>query len=577
MTHLADRLAFPVSAIRAAEAPLISAERGTSASGSPASADRLMRRAAWGVADVARTVLRAQEFLDDAGGRVYGHIACALVGAGDNGGDALYALAELARSGLQVHAVLLAPDRVHSRALAAARRRGARVHSPGDEAEIESLLSRLDPDIAIDGIVGLGASGPPRPLAGHAAGVLAALGTPIVSVDVPSGIDPDTGLVHPGAIRPTATVTFGLWRRAHLLASTDCGALELVDIGIQQPGAGSGGAGAGKRSGANATADPDAGLDPDSSRDNDGADAGSDASSNAGALASLGTRSAGELWPVPGESDNKYSGGVVAVRAGSDRYPGAAVLSSHAAVHATSAMVRYVGPCRREVLAERPEIVASSVVTNTGRSQAWVAGPGMGVGAESAQELEWILSRDLPTVLDADALRVLAEHPSVLRRRTAPLVLTPHAGEFDALAQTFAPEVAGTLAGDRAGAVRALARAFAGRGVDSATVLLKGRITIIDDGRTAYAQDAGSSWAATPGSGDVLSGIVGAVLAAQASSTGALGAVGVPHAVAMAQVVHSVAARLAAEEYGRPGAPIGASDLLAAVPEAIARVREVAE
>lgn len=539
MTHLDDRLALPADAIRAAEAPLLEAAERR---GDP---DALMRRAAWAVADVARTVLRAQEVVSDGGGHVYGATACALVGAGDNGGDALFALAELARSGVRGHAVLLGGEgRAHAGGLAAARRRGARIHAPADEAEIEDLLRRIDPDVALDGIVGLGASGPPRPPAGHAAGALEELGTPVVAVDVPSGIDPDTGLVHPGAVRATATVTFGIRRRAHLLAATECGAVECADIGLPRP---------------TEIASPRT-------------------------LASLGTRTTGRLWPVPGASDNKYSGGVVAVRAGSDRFPGAAVLSSHAAVLATSAMVRYVGPCRRAVLAERPEIVASSVVTNVGKAQAWAAGPGMGVGAECAQELEWILGQDLPTVLDADALRTLAAHPSILRRRSTPLVLTPHSGEFDALAQVFAPEVAGALAGDRAAAVRGLAHALGRRGAP-VTVLLKGRITLIDDGRTAFAQDAGTSWAATPGSGDVLTGIVGAVLAARAGlgASGAggggagLGDVPVPQAVAMAQVVHSVAARLAAEEYGRPGAPIGASDLLAAVPEAVARVREVAE
>ena len=266
---------------------------------------------------------------------------------------------------------------------------------------------------------------------------------------------------------------------------------------------------------------------------------------------------------------------MVAVRAGSQRFPGAAVLASHAAVMATSAMVRYVGPCRDQVLADRPEIVASSVVTNAGRAQAWVAGPGMGTGPDTATELAWILSQDVPVVLDADALRVLAEHPSILRRRSAPLVLTPHAGEFDALAHTFAPAQAGMLAGDRVGALRGLVAELDARGVN-ATVLLKGRITLIDDGRSAYAQDAGTSWAATPGSGDVLAGMIGAILAAR-EIPGALSGTEVPQAVAVAQVVHSVAARLAAEEFGRPGSPIGASDLLGAIGEAVAKVRAVAE
>lgn len=535
MTHHDDFRAYFAADIRRAEAPVVEA----------APTDAVMRRAAWAVADVARTVVRAQEVIGDGGGHIYGACAAGLIGAGDNGGDGLYALVELARSGMAVHAICLAPGRAHERALVALRRAGGRLHEPADPEELGALLHRLDPAVVLDAIVGLGASGAPRPLAGHAAGVLEQLGTPVVAVDVPSGIDPDTGVRHPGAIRPTATVTFGLYRRAHLLASTECGAIELADIGIDAP----------------AASDP---ADPGAADD----------SRPAETLTSIGTATAGALWPVPGASDNKYSGGVVAIRAGSDRFPGAAVLASHAAVMSTSAMVRYVGPCREQVLAGRPEIVASSVVTNSGRAQAWVAGPGMGTGPETAQELAWILSQDVPVVLDADALRVLADHPSILRRREAPLVLTPHAGEFDALAGTFAPEVAGLLADDRAGVVRALVRELDARGV-TATVLLKGRITLIDDGRTAFAQDAGTSWSATPGSGDVLAGMVGAVLAAR-EGQGPLASASVPKAVAVAQVVHSVAARLAAEEFGRPGSPIGASDLLGAVPEAVAKVRAVA-
>lgn len=526
MTHRDDFRAYYAADIRSAEAPVIDA----------APTDAVMRRAAWAVADVARTVVRAQEVIGDGAGHIYGASAAGLIGAGDNGGDGLYALVDLARSGMAVHAILLAPDRAHPRALAALRRAGGRVHEPAGPEAIEELLRRLRPDVALDAIVGLGASGPPREMAGHAAGVLEELRTPVVAVDIPSGVDPDTGVRHPGAIRPSATVTFGLFRRAHLLASTDCGALELADIGIGAPA--------------------------------------DDHGRPAEALTSIGTATAGALWPVPGVSDNKYSGGVVAIRAGSQRFPGAAVLASHAAVMSTSAMVRYVGPCRDQVLADRPEIVASSVVTNAGRAQAWVAGPGMGTGPETAQELAWILSQDVPVVLDADALRVLAEHPSILRRRSAPLVLTPHAGEFDALAQTFAPAHAGLLAGDRAGAVRGLVTELDSRGVN-VTVLLKGRITLIDDGRTAFAQDSGTSWSATPGSGDVLAGMIGAILAAR-EGPGALSAAEVPRAVAVAQVVHSVAARLAAEEFGRPGSPIGASDLLGAIGEAVAKVRAVA-
>lgn len=522
MTHRDDRRAFSVSAIRAAEAPVIAA----------APQDAVMRRAAWAVADVARTAVRG-----DGTARLYGAPVAALVGAGDNGGDALYALEVLAREGAAAHALLLAPERAHRRALAAARRAGVRVHDADTTERLAAALERIAPRVVLDGIVGLGAVGAPRPLAALAAQILEATETPVVAVDLPSGVDPDTGHVHDTAIRPLATVTFGLWRRAHLLAGPACGTLICADVGIPEP-------------------------------DADQAPAES-------VLHALGEATVGALWPVPGPGDDKYTQGVVAVRAGSALYPGAAVLCTGAAVSATSAMVRYVGPSGSAVIAARPEIVAAPDVTTCGQAQAWVVGPGAGTDAAAVQELAWILGRDVPTVLDADALRVLAAHPSTLRRRTAPLVLTPHAGEFAALAQTFAPQAGPLLAEDRPGAVRMLVEALSRRGVD-ACVLLKGRTTLVDDRHAVFAQDAGSSWAATPGSGDVLSGVIGALLAARAG--GAIDeSVPVAQTVAMAQVVHSLAARLAAEDFGRPGAPIGASDLLDALPAAVTAVRAVAQ
>ena len=519
MTHLEDRCAFSAADIRAAEAPLIAAHP----------TDAIMLRAAWAVADVCRTVLRG-----DGSGSVYGSTAAAFVGAGDNGGDALYALAALARDGAACHALLFVPDHAHPRAVAALRRAGGRVHDCATPEALAAAFSRIEPEVVVDGIVGLGASGPPRPQAQLAAQLVHASDTPVVAVDLPSGLEPDTGFQHEHAIVPLATVTFGLWRRAHLLNPVACGRLFCAPIGLDAP-----------------------------------------ATPSTPPLHALGEAAAGALWPVPGPSDDKYTQGVVAIRAGSTAYPGAAVLCTGAAVAATSPMVRYAGPAAGPVLAARPEVVAAEDVIKTGKTQAWVVGPGAGTGPDAVAELTHVLDQDLPTVVDADALSILAAHPAVLSRHTSPLVLTPHAGEFARLAAAFAPHAAELLDTDRAAAVRALVSAVAQRGV-AVTVLLKGRLTLVDDGNDVYAQHAGTSWAATPGSGDVLSGVIGAVLAAH-SAGGELGALPVARVVAMAQVAHSVAARIAARSRGRCGAPIGASDLLDALPAAIAQLRSVAQ
>src|SRR5699024_269428 len=138
-------------------------------------------------------------------------------------------------------------------------------------------------------------------------------------------------------------------------------------------------------------------------------------------------------------------------------------------------------------------------VEQAGRVQAWAIGPGGGTGPEAAERLRTVLATDLPVVIDADGLTVLAEHPEWVRARSergAPTVLTPHSGEFARLAGA-------DPGADRLAAVRALAADL------GCTVLLKGHVTIVagPDG-AAYAEHSGHSWAATAGSGDVLTGIV---------------------------------------------------------------------
>ena len=134
--------------------------------------------------------------------------------------------------------------------------------------------------------------------------------------------------------------------------------------------------------------------------------------------------------------------------------------------------------------------------------QAWAVGPGIGTDEAGAAALWFALDTDLPVIVDADALTILAAHPDLIAERTAPTVLTPHAGEFARLA--------GAPPGDdRVAATRRLADQF------GATVLLKGNVTVIaEPGGPVYLNPAGQSWAATAGSGDVLSGVIGALLAA---------------------------------------------------------------
>jgi hydroxyethylthiazole kinase-like uncharacterized protein yjeF len=249
------------------------------------------------------------------------------------------------------------------------------------------------------------------------------------------------------------------------------------------------------------------------------------------------------LLPAPGSDADKYTRGVVGIVAGSVPYSGAAVLCTGAAARGGAGMVRYAGTVPDAVRARWPEaVVAPPRPSEAGRVQAWVAGPGMGTDAAARALLDDVLASDVPVLVDADGITLLAGQPDALRRRRAPTVLTPHDREFARLAGPVGP--------DRIGAAR---RAAADLG---AVVLLKGNRTVVasPDG-TAYVNPTGTSWLATAGSGDVLSGLGGALLA-----SGLEPAV----AAAAAAYLHGVAGRLAAG-----GAPTTASAVLDAVPAAL--------
>lgn len=469
--------------IRAAERPVIAA----------APPDAVMRRAAHGLARVVARELRERT------GGIAGRRVTLLVGSGDNGGDALWAGADLARRGVAVRAVLLDPQRYHRAGATAVRRAGGVITvDPGPQEGLRG------PDLVIDGIVGLSGRGPLRPAA---ADIVAGVRAPIVAVDLPSGVDADTGVAAGAAVTAAVTVTFGALRNAHALAPSRCGRVELVPIGI----------------------------DP-----------------SPAAIVAYEDADVGRLWPVPRPGDDKYTQGVVGIVAGSADFPGAAVLSTTAAVAATSGMTRYIGSAADRVLDRRPEVVVTTELADAGRVQGWAVGPGGGTDAEARERLREILSRPEPVLVDADGLTVLAGAPELLRDRTGVTVLTPHDREFERLT--------GRLPGpDRVAAVVAAAGAL------GAYVLLKGNITIIASPEGAVVvNDARSSWPSTAGSGDVLSGLAGALLAAGLDPLDALGC---------ATRAHSIAAIVAARAPGPAGAPVRAGGIADALPTAIALLR----
>ncbi|MHA5052767.1 NAD(P)H-hydrate dehydratase [Streptomyces sp. SD15] len=451
----------------------------------------LMQRAAAGLAAACADLL----------GRVYGSRVVLLVGSGDNGGDALYAGARLARRGAGVTAVLLVPGRTHAGGLAALRRAGGGVTGPG---AAEELIGRAH--LVVDGIVGIGGKGGLRADAAPLAALAEASRAALVAVDLPSGVEADTGEVRGAAVRADLTVTFGTHKPGLLIdpARAYAGSVRLVDIGLELPD------------------------EPE--------------------LEALQHADVAELLPVPGAESDKYRRGVVGIAAGSARYPGAAVLAVAGALRGGAGAVRYVGPAGDAVISRFPEtLVSEKGPKHAGRVQAWVVGPGAGDDASTVAE---VLGADVPVLVDADGLR-LADMGAV-RARTAPTLMTPHAGEAAALLGVSREEVEGA----RLAAVRELAGRY------GATVLLKGSTTLVGDsgGGAVRVNPTGTAWLATAGSGDVLSGLAGSLLAAGLSAV---------DAGSVAAYLHGLAGRFAAD-----GAPVGAHDVADAVPGAWRDVRD---
>jgi len=280
------------------------------------------------------------------------------------------------------------------------------------------------------------------------------LRVPVVAVDLPSGLAPEPPFGDEPHFSADLTVTFGGYKLCQLLepARSSCGELELVDIGLE-------------------LGEP--------------------------AVSRWGIDELAAVWPVPGARSDKYSRGVVGLDTGSVDYPGAAVLSAAGAVGAGAGMVRYLGP-----LPVAPRVLDRfpSVVVGQGRVQALVVGSGWGQRKDTGV-VKRALGAGVPMVVDADALRHLPTHgghPAV--------VLTPHAGELARLLGLQRAEVeAGPLTAVRSAAART-----------GCTVLLKGATQYVASPgeNRVWLAVPGPGWSAQAGSGDVLAGACGALLAA---------------------------------------------------------------
>ncbi len=447
-------------------------------------------------------------------------------GKGNNGGDGLVAARRLASFGHRVEVLLLGAANELSED---ARANLERFEGPAGEPAGDWEAALDGSGAIVDAIFGTGFSGAPREPAAAAIDAINACPAPVVSADIASGVDASSGEVAGAAVEANLTVSFHAAKLGALIAPGKwcCGELRVAAIGIPD----------------DAPAEAPAGV------------------ITAGVLA---------LAPRRGARSTKFSSGEVLIVGGSPGLSGAVCLSAAAAIRAGAGYATAAVPAELEPVIEvkLTEVMsrgmassrdgglaadaADAIVAAAARAACVVAGPGMGRG-EGLSALVGAIADgvEAPLLIDADGLGALAGELGRLAARRAPTVLTPHAGELARLLEIDSDEV---------GAHRlACARELAAR--SHSIVVLKGddSIVVAADGRPAVNRLA-SPALATAGTGDVLGGLVGALLARGVE----------PFAAACAGVLaHARAGRIAATRIGSAESVI-AGDVIDALPEALA-------
>ncbi|HYZ06615.1 MAG TPA: NAD(P)H-hydrate dehydratase [Rubrobacter sp.] len=486
------------------------ADKGAQALGIPGG--YLMERAGAGMARVA---LEAY-----APGR-----ALVVAGGGNNGGDGFVVARELHRAGVEV-AVLATKDEYEGDPgtnFEVLRNLGVRLLR---SEELEAELGRAD--LVVDALLGTGFSGEVREKEAGIIEKINSVRTPVLAVDVPSGVDGATGEVQGVAVFADLTVCAHAKKVGCVISPgrEHSGEVTVVDIGIP----------------------PEADVDPSM--------VWTDAASLRGTI------------PRTAEPAHKYSAGALLVVAGSRGTTGAPVMVVRGAQRAGCGIVFLatsegaapaVDIALTEALvygvAEDEEGYMGSgaleeILEHAGRASALVMGPGTGTGDEGRRLVEGILREvELPVLLDADAITNLAG-TDVLSRRDAPSVITPHAGELGRLLGAGAKDVS----------ARRLDSARNAADQQRCCVLLKGSDTLVVEGERVAVNSTGNVALAAAGTGDVLSGVIGALLsrgmdAYEAARAGAW--------------AHGRAAELWLEETGWPAESFVATDLLGYLPSAV--------
>jgi NAD(P)H-hydrate epimerase len=399
-------------------------------------------------------------------------------GAGNNGGDGWVAARALAEAGRAVQVLALRePDGLagEAREAAAAASGSVAWQHVSDARTLERAVEGSS--VVIDAIFGIGLHGAVREPYRSLIGAIVTCGVPVVSADIPSGLDADTGVAAGPVVRAAVTVTFSALKPGLLMepGRSLSGRVVVVDIGVPVDGV--------------------------------------------GALEVPGRCDLRGLmrWPAP--EDHKGSRGTVAVVAGSAAYPGAAALAAAGALRMGAGYVHVVTPAPaagvvrqawpnaivRPVAADDDGAIASAVevLEAVSGADAVVVGPGLTTGTGPAAAVRALIAEAAtPLLLDADALNVLTGEVDALRRRNAPTVITPHPGEAGRLLGSDVSAVSH----DRLKAVSALSG-------DRLVCLLKGPGTLIAGGGRSAIVGSGGPGLARAGTGDVLAGMIGTALA----------------------------------------------------------------
>ncbi len=455
-------------------------------------------------------------------------------GKGGNGGDGLVVLRTLANLGYDARAIVLAPFEALSAEaldnLQAALKLGLSVESaPAADSWSDVLAQIASADVVVDALFGTGLTEPPRAFHRHVIEDLNSLETFRVALDVPSGLSSDSGVVHGVAFDADLTIAFAAPKVCHFLspASELCGEVAVVEIGI-----------------------PPRFLESATPR-----------------LETLEPSILAEALPRRRPVSHKGTFGHLLILAGSLGKTGAAVMAAEAALRAGVGLVTVasaksaipiMAPQIPEAMWEAlPETESGAVSIEAAprlrellrERQAFAVGPGLGTEDETVDLIcEIVAASEIPTVVDADGLNAFARKPGSIPSGRA-LALTPHPGEAGRLLGTSAKEVEN----DRLTAVRRLAQST------KAHVLLKGRRTLVSDpSGNVLVNLTGNAGMATGGTGDVLTGIVGSLLAQ---------GIDVEEALPLGAHVHGLAGDLGAAEIGQTS--LVATDLIGKLPAAL--------